>query len=277
MGKATKASRWQPQHKNASQSGDSKSTRTTERYGRALSRRVHMDNSSGCFHCDMPQNACADWYTCRAELQTKQRRCPYLLPSGIRFLSRELVDFLAGAAAAASPPRPPPSSGPIPNVAAADDRRACSEEVERRFEGIEGADEKLLSSAPKPARVSVAAIDSSEPCDDCSRLAKLSCCVWGWARVSELGSELWTNGSLFSAYHAKHDASNGVYAMTVVRVQTNKTNVRHFVTTQTEGTSTRRGGMNHRDGTQHATTKNSKTFGEGGVRWGGRPSNNTTT
>lgn len=188
--------------------------------------------SVDCTHCGIPQTACAGTHV--GQSSNEAGRCPYPLPSGIRFLSRELVDFLAGAAAAASPPRPPASSDPSPNVAAADDRRACSEEVERRSEGREGATDKLFSPAPKPARVSVAVIDSSDPCDDFSRLAKLSCYVWGWARVSELGSGLWNIGSSFSGYHATHDVSSGVYATVVVRVQMNKTNVRHYVTTQTE-------------------------------------------
>lgn len=61
------------------------------------------------------------------------RPCPHLpsLPSVVLLLSRELDDFLADAAAGTPPPLLPPSTGPTPKVAAADDRRACSDVDER--------------------------------------------------------------------------------------------------------------------------------------------------
>lgn len=101
------------------------------------------------------------------------------LPSAVRLLSRELADFLARAAA---PRRLPPSIVSTPKVAAADDRRICSEGAERRLEEMDaaGEDDALsLSPAPtpKPFSVSVMIGDVCDPCDDCSKSAKLSCDV----------------------------------------------------------------------------------------------------
>lgn len=140
--------------------------------------------------------------------------CRAHLPSVVRLLSRELDDFRAGAAAPAAPPRLPPSTGPTPKVAAADDRRTCSEVAERRLEEMDGAGEDnafSLSPAanPKPFPVSVVVGDTCDACDACSKSAKLSCeegrgwgWGWGWGHRGFYGTILLTLRDIYTAGQA---------------------------------------------------------------------------